>query len=546
MIDHKPLRQIWTHHDTALLVILLLITSLLFGVAIDVGEFWWTDESRHAMDGVYFMDLFKDRPFDHLYDYTVQYFVRYPALGFTWYPPFFAFIEGLVFSVFGASELTARLTVLFFCLAGLTAWYLWARPVWGSLPSFFAGLFFITNPLVLLWGRSVMLEIPAVAMIMLSLLSFHYYLRRPSHTLSLLTGIIIAATLLTKQITVFILPLMIIYALLAGAGKQLWSRKSVWAYFMTTVALVLLIIHANKFGVTALGGFGRNIDGMLSERMIERLTLNARVIWAAYPFPLLLLSGVGLVAGLTMKRTNRDLFGIAWLVIWYIFFTLISQEFNNLLRYTIYLTPAMGILAARTLSLLPAHRPFRNFGIAALILLYAGYAYSGLKSEHLMVSGYKEAARFVLDNNSSGTVLFCCKNDGNFTFHVKQGDEARRQVILRADKVLVSFVVHKQYGVESYVKNKSDIYDLLDRYGVNLIVAEDKDLVGLPEFKLLLDILKSDKFEKLKEIDLVSNVPQFQGVRLGIYRYKERKKIEGGEIILHMPHLGRELRLRVD
>ncbi|MCP5428282.1 MAG: glycosyltransferase family 39 protein [Chromatiaceae bacterium] len=546
IVDHPPLRQIWSRLDTLLIVLLLSVASLLFGVAIDAGEFWWTDESRHAMDGVFIMDVLKELPFNHLYDYAVQYFVRYPALGFTWYPPFFAFIESFFFYIFGVSEPIARLTVLFFCLCGLTAWYVWSMPIWGSLTSFFSGVFFVTNPLVLLWGRSVMLEIPAIAMVMLALLSFHYYLRSPTHIRSLLTGTVIAAALLTKQITVFILPLMIVYAYLAGEGRHLWSRKSLLAYFMTGLALVLLILHANKFGTTALGGFSQNIENIFSVKMIGFLTLNAKVIWEAYPFPLLMLAGIGLISGFYLNQVRRNLFCIAWLIIWYVFFTLFDHQFNNLLRYTLYLTPALGILTANTLALLPAPSVYHKIGLTIATLLFAGYGYSGLRTEHQMLSGYKEAARFILENNNEGTVLFCCKNDGNFTFHIKQGDSERKQIILRADKILVSYVVHKSFGVKVYVESASDIYSLLDKYGVGLIVAEDNDLVGLPEFKLLLDTLKSDKFDKLSSIELVSNVPDFKGESLNIYRYKERKKLKDGEIVIPMPHIKRELRFRIE
>lgn len=62
IVDHPPLRQIWSRLDTLLIVLLLSVASLLFGVAIDAGEFWWTDESRHAMDGVFIMDVLKELP----------------------------------------------------------------------------------------------------------------------------------------------------------------------------------------------------------------------------------------------------------------------------------------------------------------------------------------------------------------------------------------------------------------------------------------------------------------------------------------------------
>ena len=111
----------WSRTDALYLLFLLITLALILGPALDVGGFWWTDESRHAMDGIYILDVFRDRPFFNLYEYTVQYFARYPALGLSWYPPFFAFIESLVYAVIGISEFSARVTVLLFGIAGTAA-----------------------------------------------------------------------------------------------------------------------------------------------------------------------------------------------------------------------------------------------------------------------------------------------------------------------------------------------------------------------------------------------------------------------------------------
>ena len=44
------------------LFLLLSLTMILTGMGIFGGDFWWPDESRHAMDGVFFLDAFKDLP----------------------------------------------------------------------------------------------------------------------------------------------------------------------------------------------------------------------------------------------------------------------------------------------------------------------------------------------------------------------------------------------------------------------------------------------------------------------------------------------------
>lgn len=42
---------------------LCILLVYLIGSKIDICGFWWTDESRPAMDGVYLLDILKDLPF---------------------------------------------------------------------------------------------------------------------------------------------------------------------------------------------------------------------------------------------------------------------------------------------------------------------------------------------------------------------------------------------------------------------------------------------------------------------------------------------------
>src|SRR5437764_514851 len=73
--------------------------------------FGWFDEARHVMNGVFFSDLYRDFPLVSIYQYTVEYFVRFPALSFSWHPPLFAAITGLVLLVGGLEPIYVRLLV---------------------------------------------------------------------------------------------------------------------------------------------------------------------------------------------------------------------------------------------------------------------------------------------------------------------------------------------------------------------------------------------------------------------------------------------------
>lgn len=533
----------WSKVDALFISVLFTVIVFTLGPSLDIGGFWNTDESRHAMDGVYVLDVLRNRPFFDLYEYTVQYFARYPALGLTWYPPFFAFVESLVFAVAGISEYSARLTVMLFCVAGLAGWYTWVRQIWGRQIALFSGLLILTNPVLIFFSRSVMLELPALTMIILSLLSLHHYLQRPTHLRSITTGMLIAAMLLTKQTTGFILPLMLLYPLLLGSIRPMIARQSVWAYLLVIIAILTLGIHASIFGTVALGG----IEAGASKFPLSspnRWLMHLRVIVEVYPWPLLALAVAGLGAMAFGPRKRSDLLAPAWVLLWYLAFSLVSTKYGNSLRYSTYLTPAVALLAARGLSFY-GHKPaLYNTWITILVAIIAWNIYTDSKSEQPFVSGLDRVAEDVLGRPDEGTILYCCKHDGNFIFHVRKNDVDQENIVLRADKILVSMVVHKFYGVVSHMQTENDLYRILDTYGVSIIVVESSDLVGLSEFGLLLNILRDgEKFQLLEEFPLETNVREFADIKIRIYRYLDQKPIPEKGIVFPMPHLGREVHL---
>jgi len=352
--------------------------------------------------------------------------------------------------------------------------------------------------------------------------------------------------LLTKQTTSFILPVMLLYPLLLGSIKPMIVRQSLWSYLIVMAAILALGIHASMFGTVALAGIGGlqtggGADPILS---IDRWLLHLRVIMYAYPWPVLVLSVAGLGAMASAPRKREDLLVLAWVLFWHVSFTLISGLYNNSLRYSIYLTPAVCLLASRGLLFFPDKPVLHKIWVGILATAIAWNLYTDFKSEQPFVSGYELAAEQVLSLPNKGTILFCCKHDGNFIFHIRQGDVERENIVLRADKILVSMAVTKFYGVKSHMQTENDLYRILDKYGVSIIVVESSDLIGLSEFGLLLDTLReNEKFELLEEFPLQTNAPEFADIKIRIYRYLDQKPIPDEGIVIPMPHLGRELHL---
>ena len=534
--------------DALALLALWCGVCLLFWRALDPGEFWWTDESRHAMNGVFFFDLWQDTPWKAPYEYALQYFAQYPALALNWYPPFFPVVESVFFAAFGITEFSAHLTVMAFALVGVSAWYAWTGPIWGRSAAVLSCLLYLSTPGVLDWTRSVMLEVPAVAMIIVSILAFERYLNLPGGRRAALAGLALASMLLLKQTTVFILPALLAYALLTGRGRSLWRKEAALAYIMVGTAIALLTMHALKFGAVPVNSlvdqFGPNSSQLFNGR---RWGYFWSALWGVcgWPLGIAILIGVVFRAGMGTRGKLQDSLIFFWLAASYLFTTLVvgSGE-GNVPRYTMYALPPLALLACMPLS----REVVLNEGIrrAAFVLLavLAGWnVYAGSTKPHPYVAGYEQAAEFVAAQDDTGLILFAGKHDGNFIFHLRAVDPDKNKAVLRADKILVSMAVHKSFGMVSYVQNVEDVVGLIDRYGVGIVVIESRDVVDLPEFKLLVKAMDDPRFQMIMEIPVLTNVPEFDNLSIQVYRYLDKKE-QAGDLVIPLPHMGMEIKLK--
>ena len=127
------------------------------------GDFSWSDAPRHALNGAFVKDFIAALPWRHPVEWAENYYLQYPALSILFYPPLFYFFEAAFYAVFGVNHFAAQATVAaFYALLGLGVYRL-AR-LW--LPRFTAlgsALMLMGAPEITLWGRQVMLDIPAMA-----------------------------------------------------------------------------------------------------------------------------------------------------------------------------------------------------------------------------------------------------------------------------------------------------------------------------------------------------------------------------------------------
>lgn len=526
-------------------VTLWALIGILTVPAILAGGFWWTDETRHAMGGVFILDLVRDLPLADPMGYAMRYFAQYPALALNWYLPGFYAVEAVFFALFGVGEAVAHWTVIVFCALAASVWFAWTRRGWGGAVALLATALFLSVPAWNFWARSVMLEAPSVAMFIVIVWFFERYLDRPTLARAVTTGLAVAAALLFKQTVALLLPALFIYGLWSKHRAAMWRWQAVPAYVLAAAAIAILALHAVKFGnlgLAATVGDNRTDLGLSASRWsLERWLLYPRVLVSTWGWPLLILSTIGALLPPKGDEPRLPLL-YAWLGCWYVAMTLLLGAPGNAPRYTLYVFPVLAVFAARPAFVFRERRPlqFAMIGVLTVAILFKAYRSLEMPVPH--VDGYREVAEFIHQTGTKSPILFAGKHDGSFIFHLRRLDDRRNDVVLRADKVLVSLAVHKYFGMESHVRSLDEIRALIDRYGVEFILVERPDIVKVKEFAMLYELLQRPAFEKVKVQAVTSGGNAEAPKVVEIYRYRDHKAVENATIVIPLPHMGREIR----
>lgn len=527
--------------DGVLVLGILLAGLLVTWSGLVAPGMWWTDESRHSMHGAFFVDFLKDLPLHEPYEYVQKYFAQYPALAFNWYLPLFPAVMGLLMSVAGVSEVSAHATVIGIWLFGVIGWYAWLAHHFDRWTALSASLALLSMPVAVLWSRSVMLEAPAVAMCAIGVFFFQRYLDRPGHATAITAGLILFATLLVKQTTLFILPVLLVYALSFEQGRRaLWRKESWWGGVLVFLALLVIALHAIKFGPAAVMSRESPVGpGVLALWSWGRWTMYGKSLYLAVGPIITVLAVLGIALSMYRRDRHIVILPLAWLAASYLWSSYLTNVPGNNERYAFYAMPAVAFFAAYGIWHFHDH-PVWRWGWASALLLAIGWnGADAMQMPHRYVSGYETAARVVYGLPNSGAILFAGKHDGNFVFHMRKLDQDRQRVVLRGDKTLVSMSVVKYFGVQSHVSDAAGVQALLNGHGVRWIVVESRDLVGLKEFKLLHEVLRGTGYRLVARVPVATNVPEFAGVEVLVYENLGLKLPDNGRMRIDYPYLNK-------
>jgi hypothetical protein len=488
------------------------------------GDFWWSDAPRHALNGAFVKDLAAALPRDPR-GFAMDYYLKYPALTILFYPPLLYVVSAPFYALLGVSHTTAQFVVMLFYFALAAGSYALAR-LW--LPTGLALALAVTLcfvPEIALWGRQVMLEIPAFALLIWGLyFALSYRLSdRPAFLYG--AGACLVLALYAKLSTVFVLPVILIL-LVQMKGVALLRDKHAWIVAaLCAIGLVPLI------GITLMFGQG-NVQSVvgIDDAVTSRTTLSGWLWYLArlpeqLGWPLLALGFAGLGAVAAKRRSLPHLGFLAlWFVAGYLFFSAIDLKEA---RHSVFILWPLVLLAY---VLLQVTLPARAALFAGIAVTIATVAMTLALYPVPRVGGYAEAAEFIAKHApANATVVFSGKRDGAFVFDIRALPNRRDIDVIRADKLLLRVSIRRELGVEEKSATPEEIAKMMDDYGVSYIVAQSDFWTDLKTMANLQTALRSDRFEEVARIATNANVP-VEDRELRIYRNKtpigaERKKL---------------------
>jgi hypothetical protein len=394
---------------------------------------------------------------------------------------------------------------------------------------------FATSPIVGLFSQRVQSEMPALALMLVTLTFLERFRRQVRLRDYLLFIASAVATMLCRPTAVYMFPAYGAFLLLdrgwnnvMRGGAAVATLAGVWLVGAAVVAFLLLspfnssvVLHVLRQGV------------------------EPRAFWEIWlqfqrEQPLMLAAAAGVAASL-LARDRRIGIALFW-ALSVLASALLLTGAIEVGRYTILAVPAYCIAAA-SLCAWPRAR-HQAVLCAALLMVAAGLQLrNGLDRPTWDAPGYEQAAQYVLARAPGPTVLYSASVDpGYFVFFVRKHDPAQRLVVLRSDKLLTTSLMAR-LSVEDLIAKPEDIYAILRRYGTRYVVIEDRPSGSAP-LDWLRDAVRGERFVERQRFVVENGFPSLRGVALIVYEYREATAAApDAELDLSLPLVGRRIRV---
>lgn len=338
-----------------LLIALILLTVVLYGRGLTHSSGYYGDSFHHLLNGIFVHDAMHD-PAESLADpigFALNYYMHYPAVNLGYYPPVFPIIEAVLMTIFGVSAMTGQLAVFLMAVLLTLFSFAWFRlrfdPWWAAT----ATALLISTPLLVYWGRDIMLEVPMLALVMGSIWSFERLVRtdRPTWSASMTWALLTILAIWTKQHALMVLGIFVVCTVASHRWKHLTRPSVLVATLLIAIAAAGLI----KLQLSLGGDAVEDSIGTSTTQMVYRFNIRQ---WTSYPlvlpsivgWPALLLAPFGLFY-VFKKREQYASIILAWLIIFYIMHSYFTAQ--NIRYAVLWIPPfcALAVIGLRHLTL---------------------------------------------------------------------------------------------------------------------------------------------------------------------------------------------------
>jgi 4-amino-4-deoxy-L-arabinose transferase-like glycosyltransferase len=516
----------------------LLLVSVVVLRGVRVGEFDYNvDEAQHAVTGLFMADALRDLPVGHPIQYAYNYYAQYPAVAIVHWPPLFYVLEGVSFLLLGPSAFAARLVVLLFTLLLLYQWYRLVESLRDSLTATVCTAVLGLLPTMLLFEKTVMLEIPSLALGVAAIRAWMDYLEDGRRVSAYRFGIWLAAALLCKQTSVYLL----VFCALTIAVTHKWSRLLRRELWIVAAMNALLVGPFYAFMLVSQGRAVANDLGSHQLTGLDRFTFYLRALPIAVTVPVLSLAVLGIVlSGMWDKKWTTPVM-LCWVAAGYLTFTFFGQREP---RFAVYWFPPLVYFAVGPFT----HdwgRERLRFATRTLALLGVGIlAVKGWQYQRPYIAGFEQAAAQLVNTYKSGIVLFDGEVPGNFVFYMRALDPAKQFLVLR--KSLYVNDIREGAHSEELLHTPEELLELLRDDGVRFIVVMDHAPIRFRVQQLLRNSLASDQFEVRGRFPIMSNEADWRGRTLVLYENKKWVPPSGKVLRLRMLTLNHDIIVPLD
>ncbi len=523
----------------------MLGTALIGLPGIGDATLGWSDAPLHLFDGVFLLEFFRSAPSDAR-AWAEQFYLRHPAIGIgVYYPPGFAAIEAIVFSIFGVSIVAARALVVAFAAGACVLLYSIGKNWFDRTTALVAVAFLIVMPHSMYWMRDVMLEWPATFWILAAVWAYQRDLLGKHAAWAVVTWLAVLAAFLTKQTAGFIGLVIVLHTLLLPTRRAYWSRVATWTGFTLAGLGVATYVWITR-DTTALASklTSWSPDFAFYPRHIPEITG-----WLLIPVVIGSIVWLGL-----SSRSTAPLFLALTIALWFAFSSMISAKEPRYLFFALPFLSLSGSAAmGHPLRGNPTQPAWGRYLRNAVVLILLVQFWLGRDRWPCELPSYFRAALAVDSPFSDQLVLVDAVRDGQFIFNLYDNPMGTgRTIPLRASKLLYARAAREKYDYRQFVESPADIVALLDKYGIRYIVMESqlpdtpyRDADPPPRL-MLRELVESDaRFVRRLDQSLACGDASWKNVRLRVYEYTACPPRTSDSITFDMPGMGGSVTLKL-